>query len=124
MVGEDFPKPEAGSLAALLAPCAWPVKQIEVPGKGAFWVREITAGERDHLEALTRFAQSRPNAIRGEFRAQFVAYFLSTREGTRLVSDGEISQIDGLSHQVIDAIYRAGLLFNKLADDDEELEKN
>lgn len=114
-----------GTLNALLKrPSVWPVTTIEVPGKGRFWVREITAGQRDHLEALTRFAQTRPQAIRGEFRAQFVAYFLSDANGARLVSDDDIEKVDQLSHHEIDLIYREGLSFNKLSDDEGELEKN
>lgn len=113
------------TLEKLLAKRAtWPVKRVDVPALGeSVYIRTITAGERDHLEALTKVADTRPQFIRGRFRAQFCAYFLSDKDGKRIVPDEEIDALDGLQHAVLDDILNLGLEFNNLASVG-ELEKN
>ena len=106
----------------LLAPRKWPVKRFVIKALGrACYIREVTAGERDHMEGLALYARQRPQMITGRFRATYVAYFLSDRDGNRLVSDTQIGEIDKLSQGAINEIYEAGMAFNAL---DEETEKN
>lgn len=102
------------------------VKLVEISALGkSIYVREVSAGERDLLEALTRHAQQRPLAVRGEFRAKYAAHFLSNAEGERLFSDAEVGQLDGLPQKAVDEIFQAGIDFNEFrASDEEELEKN
>ena len=128
-MSENETEAVAGSLALLLAaakPAAWPVRETFIPSWGrSVYLREITAGERDHIEGLTSYARERPQSVRGKFRATFCAYFLSDEEGRRIVSDADIPKIDSLGHSGLEEVYRAGIEFNHLsADTYDELEKN
>ena len=98
------------------------VKSITIPEwSGDVYVREITAGERDTLEMMQHKAAESGNAKL--LRGNWVAMFLSDKEGARLCPDGDIHAISNMGAKAIDRIFEAGYAFNKLGDLD-ELEKN
>lgn len=99
------------------------VELVEIPAWGkSVYVREVSAGERDHIEALKQLATTRPAAIRSGVRAQFCAYFLSDAEGRRLFqnSASDLGVLDAMPHPGLDQVFDAGIALNEFGPADEE----
>jgi len=97
---------------------------VNIDGMGEVGIREITAGERDLLEAAGARGLQNPNA-RQDFRARFVAAGLCDANGDRIFRDGDLAQISALNSRAIDQIFVAMMDYNKMRDDDlDDAEKN
>lgn len=102
---------------------------IEVPELGgAVFVREVTAKEYIRISHLCgRFASGMDERL---MFAECCAYFLSDAEGKRLFMDNQFEQLGRLNANAMQTIFKAGLKFNGLSDDDpvnqaiEDAEKN
>ncbi|HDL90636.1 MAG TPA: hypothetical protein ENG14_07010 [Thermodesulforhabdus norvegica] len=92
------------------------VKQCSMKDSTAFYVRAISAGDRDKLES-TIMDKS------GDYRSRVTLVCLSDEEGNRLYQDADFQRVRKLPAQVLSAVFHEGIAFNGMTGDEEDEEK-
>lgn len=105
-------------------------KQVTAFGQ-TFWVRGMTARERDQYEAsIAIMKQNRRNGVDVEFnrinvRARLVAMVCVDDWGARIFSDNDVDALGEKSGKTVDYLWSVGREMSGMTDADvEELEKN
>lgn len=101
------------------------VREVDIPALGgSVYVREVSAGEYDAIQLDSINTMRAPERVK-MFRAKCCAYFLSDENGKRLYTDAQIHILNEFNGLALDAVFEAGMKFNKMADFDvSEQEKN
>lgn len=97
---------------------------VQIEGLGEVGIREMTAGERDRLEAAGARGAANPTALH-DLRARFCAAGMCDANGKRIFDDGDVGALSGMNASVIDAIFEHVLRINKMGKSDiDDAEKN
>ena len=111
----------------VLALCTRKATEIELPsdmGGGSVFIRNITAGERDHYESSLLDNQGRARNLK-DFRARFLVLALANQDGSRMFKDNEVSELSKMDAQIATWIHDEAQRINGIGVDGEaEAEKN
>lgn len=109
---------------AILAKREIPKQQIAVPEwEGDVFIRALTAGERDGLEAYV--TECRREEEVPKVRAKVAVMSLVDADGKQLFGDADIEALSSMYSKPLDRIYDVATRLNKLTPEDvEALEKN
>lgn len=115
-------------------PSSQEIDLSDIPGWGNVRVKDLTAGERDHIEqscVVERLVivkgkkKLRKDTSIANIRAKFVAACVVDDDGKRLFSEQDVQQLSDLNARAIDRIFTVIQERNGLRDEDlEELAGN
>lgn len=104
-----------------------PRKEIEVPewadalaavGSPTLYVRTLTGRDQDALQRELANGRSDDGRLTMDnYTAQFVAYCLVDKDGTRIFSDDDIWNLGNKSSAALSRVFKAAREFNQMTED-------
>lgn len=99
-----------------------PVRAVEVEGYGRFYLRHMTAKEKDAFDIATNPTGKKKDLE--NIRARLLVRCLADETGNRLLSDGDVEQLgEQMPNLVAEELWEAAIEMNGMAAKDKEAAK-